>query len=817
MFPYPIDPPPRRIAAVLFAIVRLPLALLCLVTVALPPTLAEPPLADAHSLCLPSGPPPPAGYVDYAAAVFNRAEHVIPDVPGYLWRRGCGPTAAGMVIGYWDGNDHDALIPGDASGQTSAVNQAIASSEHYNDYSQPIDDPGTGLLRDASYHGGAHASNCLGDFMETSWYTSSNYYGWSWFTDVDNAFRDYVDWVNTTYGADYDRSSWSASWSSFSWGDFTSEIDALRPLVFLVDTDGNGQTDHFVTVIGYRDTLGYQEYACLDTWSPAGSIRWEHFRGVASGSPWGIYGATYFQISGQSFPDCNENGIPDDEDIATGASQDCNENGIPDECDVGSGGASEDINENGIPDECEPDCNNNDIPDDYDISSGTSEDCNGNENPDECDLDTGASQDCNSNSIPDECDLSSGASQDVNGNGIPDECDPLIPPAFLGIGDLDGGSDHSVAQAISDDGSIVVGYSVSDNGDEAFRWTHADGMAGLGDLPDGSFASYAQAISTDGATIVGAGDSWASAVGFRHTAAEGLVTLGVLFGGDFSSRAYAVSADGGVIVGTANSAAGDEAFRWTPGDGLVALGDLSGGMFDAEARGVSADGGVIVGTGAVAGPSAWAFRWTEAEGMLPLWPELYQQQDFASAAFAVSADGAAIVGSITDANLDTTYPMRWTTADGFEYLHDPGVGNSAVARGVNDDGTVIVGTDAVLGAFIWRRGVGTRAVQQLLNACELNLAGWTLTSARATSANGRIIVGEGLNPSGETEAWIAILPCYGDLNADEQVDLADLAQLLCQYGLASGATYADGDLDGDADVDLSDLSALLAVYNTICD
>jgi hypothetical protein len=51
-------------------------------------------------------------------------------------------------------------------------------------------------------------------------------------------------------------------------------------------------------------------------------------------------------------PDCNGNGIPDDEDIAHGTSQDCNENGIPDECDIASG-TSADVNENGVPDECE--------------------------------------------------------------------------------------------------------------------------------------------------------------------------------------------------------------------------------------------------------------------------------------------------------------------------------------------------------------------------------------------------------------------------------------------------------------------------------
>lgn len=80
------------------------------------------------------------------------------------------------------------------------------------------------------------------------------------------------------------------------------------------------------------------------------------------------------------FPDCNENGVDDAQDIANLTSPDCNGNGTPDECE---------INENNIApggpffctNQCDPDCNHTGVPDECELADN---DCNADGRPDEC-------------------------------------------------------------------------------------------------------------------------------------------------------------------------------------------------------------------------------------------------------------------------------------------------------------------------------------------------------------------------------------------------------------------------------------------------
>lgn len=269
-----------------------------LITVMLPvdvPANSQPeiPLDGSQST---TGPVPPPGVAPKVERVFTPGERsvIIPGVPGYEWRHGCAPTAMGMVIGYYDGLGMDDLIPGDASTQTDAVNQAIASQRtaldpgHYEDYSLPIDDYSTGILPDMSEPppGDEHADDCIADFMFTSRSVQLSYYGWSYGAYTDDAFLSYIEHVNTEYSphvVEYEMST-----GQLSWDVLTGEIDAGRPMIFLVDCSGNGDTDHAVTVVGYTDSPT-EQYGCLDTWYPADVVRWCEFVPIASGQPWGVW------------------------------------------------------------------------------------------------------------------------------------------------------------------------------------------------------------------------------------------------------------------------------------------------------------------------------------------------------------------------------------------------------------------------------------------------------------------------------------------------------------------------------------------------
>ena len=218
---------------------------------------------------------------------------LLDNVPAYEWYRGCAPTVCTMLMGYYDNHGYNQLIAGSASNQNSAVNAAIASDEHYSDYSQPIDEY-PNLIPDASQTNaaGCHADNSMADFLQTSVSAVDNYYGWTWFSQVDNALEGYVEWSSSDYTCQTD---WDY-WSNMSWSRLCGEIDSNRPAIFLVDSSGDGSSDHFVLVMGYGVENGTNMFACYNTWDQ--DVHWHEFTGMSEGHTWGIYGAVYAELGG---------------------------------------------------------------------------------------------------------------------------------------------------------------------------------------------------------------------------------------------------------------------------------------------------------------------------------------------------------------------------------------------------------------------------------------------------------------------------------------------------------------------------------------
>jgi probable HAF family extracellular repeat protein len=315
--------------------------------------------------------------------------------------------------------------------------------------------------------------------------------------------------------------------------------------------------------------------------------------------------------------------------------------------------------------------------------------------------------------------------------------------SFRGLGDLPGGSFSSEAHAVSAYGNAVVGVSSSINGSEAFLWTEANEMVGLGDLPGGDFWSQAWGVSCDGSYVVGRGSVYNEIhmpiwVPCRWSGPDDVLPLVQEYG-----IAWSISADGSTVVGEAGGA-----FRWTEVNGIQEIGS-------GEAYGVSADRGVVVGyTHDSNGYEG--FRWTEETGMVGLG---HLSGDEFSDAWNISEDGLVIVGISYKGSPWRYEAFIWTEAGGMQGLGQlPNCGDcDSRAWSVSNDGKIVVGI-ADNNAFIWDANHGMQRLKDVLeDAYGLNLAGWQLECAADISADGRIIVGWGDDPNGNSQAWMADL------------------------------------------------------------
>lgn len=246
---------------------------------------------------------------------------------------------------------------------------------------------------------------------------------------------------------------------------------------------------------------------------------------------------------------------------------------------------------------------------------------------------------------------------------------------------------------MSSDGSVVVGIV----GDEPFLWTASAGLKSFPDLPNDSDFKPAT-ISGNGKTVL-------------------LDSNGPRFDDTIFHADHYVTAETVAV--------------WDANLGLRDLEHASGSERSILSS-LNYDGSVIVGAslysdGPGTFPTLSAMQW---EGKTPT--ALPSVDDFDSTiARDVTADGSVIVGV---ARYERPPDVPWNNADQLEMR-------------TKDQ------------AVLWKNGESFGLSELLANEYGLadQLAGWRLTSANAISDDGMVIAGHGIDPKGNSAAWVAVL------------------------------------------------------------
>jgi probable HAF family extracellular repeat protein len=377
---------------------------------------------------------------------------------------------------------------------------------------------------------------------------------------------------------------------------------------------------------------------------------------------------------------------------------------------------------------------------------------------------------------------------------------------FTGLGDIAPGSNNSRAQAISADGTTITGRCTPSNQQRVFRWTGPGGMVNLG----GPNLAIGTGISGDGSVIVGynattSGDAQA----FRWTS-SGFVSLLALGSQSPGPRAFGVSTNGGVAVGESNTSFTAVAVLWPPTGTPQPLSNEPEFTYSSAAA-VSGDGTIVVGRGSSPAVGTVGFRWTASGGMTIL--NDLSGGATTAAANAISADGSTIVGfGTSDAGQEATV-WSGATPTGLGDLSGGVFESNALA--VSADGSVIVGysiSDAGEEAFMWDAAHGMRSIRsELVGMGSVSVTGWTLSQATGISADGHSIVGYGINPNGEPEAWLARFPapCYVNCDHSTAQPVLNAQDFLCFLNL-----YASE--DAAANCDHSTAPPTLNVLDFMC-
>ena len=313
---------------------------------------------------------------------------------------------------------------------------------------------------------------------------------------------------------------------------------------------------------------------------------------------------------------------------------------------------------------------------------------------------------------------------------------------------------------ISDDGSTVVSDDNIQLNRRVTRWRIGGALDVLNPLP-GFDLTYSPVVSADGSVVAGTVDAvLGTAAGFRWTQSTGMTALTGM------TTSYGISADGSTVVGFDDTASG-LAVRWTAATGVQSLAPFAGtplGIFRASvASAATTNGALVFGTVSVQITSGMnpeyrgtPFVWDAVNGS-----RIIRELDGSITNNGVSdctPDGSVLCGfrgPIIGEPLANRL-FRWTATGGYQYFDFTATQFSNVRPHITADGSVIV-----TGFNYWSQTGGMRLLTSVLNEAGCNFTGWSGIEAVDVSADGRTIVGNGINPLGQSQGWVATIPAPG--------------------------------------------------------
>ncbi len=382
-------------------------------------------------------------------------------------------------------------------------------------------------------------------------------------------------------------------------------------------------------------------------------------------------------------------------------------------------------------------------------------DCNGNGIGDPEEVATGVTPDCNLNGIPDDCDIAAGSSFDQNGDGIPDECQGDV---VVGVP-----SDFPNIQSAID--AAEAGWIIRVAAGVYSERLDFRGKAIVVESVDG-----AEVTTIDGSAQPGSVVQMSFAAGFGGSpepTLRGFTIRGGTVGSPLPGSA--LTGGGGVALINAATALVEgciiEGNSAQAGGGIVAVG---GAPRIRECRIES-----NVGLGNAGG--AW-LRNTNAS--LEDCDLITNNAGIRGGGVFAEGGASSIIGTVVQGNLAGT-------AGG-------GVAWGGVGGSLNVSESIVAENISVLGGGIW---------------IQPGLVGLQLGDTEVCDNEPDEISGDFVDLGGND-----ICVCNGDLNADGQIDGADLALLLGYWGECGNGNCVVADLNADGVIGGADLAILLGSW-----